>query len=170
MKTSVIEVHDMLSVFSVTAVEKRIGEVSGVESVTVDFAAGKATVRFDETRLEIADIKARVRQNGYEYDAPGITATGGAHAGHDTSGDPSAMPAPAAPNTPQKAGTGAGSSPEGKAVPPATPKPEPTVSATGPEPASAVPKSVPDGGAPSPASATAASGDEPRDKAAPGKN
>ena len=170
MKTSVIEVHDMLSVFSVTGVEKRIGEVPGVESVTVDFAAGKATVRFDETRLEIADIKARVRQNGYEDDAPGITAPGGAHAGHDTSGDPSAMPAPGASKTPRKAGTGAGGSPEGKAAPPATPKPEPAVAATGPEPASAVPISVSEGDSPSPASATAAAGDEPRDKAAPGKS
>ena len=40
MKTSVIEVHDMLSVLSVDGVEKRIGEVPGVESVTVNFAAG----------------------------------------------------------------------------------------------------------------------------------
>ena len=32
MKTSVIEVHDMLSVLSVDEVEKRIGEVPGVES------------------------------------------------------------------------------------------------------------------------------------------
>ena len=36
MKTSAIEVHDMLSVFSVDEVEKRIGEVPGVQSVTVD--------------------------------------------------------------------------------------------------------------------------------------
>ena len=52
MKTSTIEVHDMLSVFSVDEVEKRIGEVPGVQSVTVNFAAGSATVRFDETHQE----------------------------------------------------------------------------------------------------------------------
>ena len=51
MKTSAIEVHDMLSVFSVDEVEKRIGEVPGVQSVTVNFAAGNATVRYDETQL-----------------------------------------------------------------------------------------------------------------------
>jgi copper chaperone CopZ len=50
MKTSVIEVRDMLSVLSVDEVEKRIGEVPGVESVTVNNAAGSATVRYDETR------------------------------------------------------------------------------------------------------------------------
>ena len=44
MKTSVIEVRDMLSVLSVVGVEKRIGEVPGVKSVTVNFAAGSAAV------------------------------------------------------------------------------------------------------------------------------
>ena len=48
MKTSVIEVRDMLSVLSVLGVEERIGEVPGVESVTVNFSAGSATVRYDE--------------------------------------------------------------------------------------------------------------------------
>ena len=66
MKTSVIDVHDMLSVLSVPGVEKRIGEVPGVESVTVNHAAGSATVRYDETRLQVADIKSDVRQRGYE--------------------------------------------------------------------------------------------------------
>ena len=37
MKTSVIEVHDMLSVLSVDGVEERIGKVPGVESVTVNY-------------------------------------------------------------------------------------------------------------------------------------
>ena len=70
MKTSVIAVHDMLSVLSVTGIEKRIGEVPGVESVTVNFAAGSATVRYDETRLDVADIKSVVRQLGYEPAMP----------------------------------------------------------------------------------------------------
>ena len=56
MKTSVIEVHDMLSVLSVDGVEKRIGEVPGVESVTVNYAAGSATVRYDETRQVTAPL------------------------------------------------------------------------------------------------------------------
>ena len=68
MKTSVIEVRDMLSVLSVLGVEERIGEVPGVESVTVNFAAGNATVRYDETRLDVADIKSAVRQRGYASD------------------------------------------------------------------------------------------------------
>ena len=70
MKTSIINVNDMLSVLSVEEVEKRISEVPGVESVTVNFAAENATVRYDETRLEATDIKSAVRQKSYESDAP----------------------------------------------------------------------------------------------------
>ncbi len=66
MKTSNINVHDMLSVWSVEEVEKHISEVPGVESVTLNFAAGNATVRYDETHLDVADIKSAVRQKSYE--------------------------------------------------------------------------------------------------------
>ena len=45
MKTSVIEVH-----------------VPDVASVTVNFAAGNATVCYDETLLNVADIKVLVHQ------------------------------------------------------------------------------------------------------------
>ncbi len=64
MKTSVIEVRDMLSVLSVLGVEKIISKVPGVESVTVNFAAGSATVRYDETSLKASEIKAAVHQLG----------------------------------------------------------------------------------------------------------
>lgn len=57
MKTSVIEVQELLAVWSVGELEKKMGEVSGVESVTVNSAAGNATVRYDETRVEEANIK-----------------------------------------------------------------------------------------------------------------
>lgn len=66
MKTSNINVHDMLSVWSVEEVEKHIGEVPGVESVTLNYASAIATVRYDETRLEVADIKSAVRQRSYK--------------------------------------------------------------------------------------------------------
>lgn len=66
MKTSIIEVTDMLSVFTVDDVEKRFGEVPGVESATVNYAAKNATVRYDETLLEVADIKVLVHQRGQQ--------------------------------------------------------------------------------------------------------
>jgi copper chaperone CopZ len=85
----------MLSVLSVDEVERRIGEVSGVESVTVNYAAGSATVRYDETRLQIADIKSAVRQRGYEPAALAAASAGNGHEGHTDA--PPATPAPAAP-------------------------------------------------------------------------
>lgn len=66
MKTSIIEVSDMLSVLTVEDVEKRFCEVPGVGSATVNFAAGNATVRYDETLLEVADIKVLVHQRGQQ--------------------------------------------------------------------------------------------------------
>ena len=91
MKTSVMEVRDMLSVLSVQGVEERIGDVPGVESVTVNFAVGNATVRYDETRLDIADIKSDVRQRGYDEDA--APAASGGH-GHHDHGAPAASASP----------------------------------------------------------------------------
>ncbi len=64
MKTSVIEVRDLLSVLTVDEVEKRLVEVPGVETATVNYAARNATVRYDETLLEVADIKVIVHQRG----------------------------------------------------------------------------------------------------------
>jgi copper chaperone CopZ len=102
MKTSVIEVRDMLSVLSVLGVEERIGKVPGVESVTVNFAAGNATVRYDETRLEIADIKSAVRQGGYESAAPTADSADHSHEGH-TAQD--AVPSAPVASTPKPAPT-----------------------------------------------------------------
>ena len=64
MKTSVIEVRDLLSVLTVDEVEKRIEDVAGVESATVNYDAKNATVRYDETLLEVADIKVLIHQRG----------------------------------------------------------------------------------------------------------
>ena len=64
MKTSVIEVRDLLSVLTVDEVEKRIEDVAGVESSTVNYDAKNATVRYDETLLEVADIKVLIHQRG----------------------------------------------------------------------------------------------------------
>ena len=141
MKTSAIEVHDMLSVFSVDEVEKRIGEVPGVQSVTVNFAAGNATVRYDETQLEATDIKSAVRQRGFD---PAASAGGAANDGDDgktaagatpkaTPGSPPTGAATAPPDTP--AASAAGAAPPDKT--PASTPPEP--SPAKPPPASATP-------------------------------
>lgn len=102
MKTSVIEVRDMLSVLSVQGVEERIGDVPGVESVTVNFSAGNATVRYDETRLDIADIKSDVRQRGYDEEAaPGASGKSAGRGHHDHTAAAASASAPAtAPSKP----------------------------------------------------------------------
>ena len=117
MKTSAIEVHDMLSVFSVDEVEKRIGEVPGVQSVTVNFAAGSATVRFDETQLAATDIKSAVRQRGHDAATPACTAPDASHAGHAPPAAPSESPKSAAPTSASGATAAEGS---GDAAPPST--------------------------------------------------
>lgn len=66
MKTSTIEVTDLLSVLTVDEVEKRFGDVPGVASATVNYASKNATVRYDETLLEVADIKILVHQCGQQ--------------------------------------------------------------------------------------------------------
>ena len=131
MKTSVIEAHDLLSVLSVDEVEKRIGQVAGVESVTVNYAAANATVRYDETRIEVGDIKSAVRQLGYEPDPP---RTGAADKGHEDHKAPGAPPStPAVPPKPSPVAPTAVPSPS---VPPAapasaTPAPPPGAMPTG---------------------------------------
>ena len=101
MKTSVMDVRDMLSVLSVAGVEERIGEVPGVDSVTVNFAAGNATVRFDETRLDLADIKSDVRQRGSDAAAQPKAPPPDGHEGHAVPAAKKADAAePVAPKTP----------------------------------------------------------------------
>ncbi|MEP7312496.1 MAG: heavy metal translocating P-type ATPase, partial [Pseudomonadota bacterium] len=123
MKTSVIEVHAMLSVLSVEEVEKRIAEVPGVDSVTVNFASKHATVRYDETRLEVADIKSGVRLRGHEEAAPGGATEGQVRAASDAVPSAAAAapkPADAATPHPAPAATQA-AAPAAKPAEPATP-------------------------------------------------
>ena len=143
MKTSDIDVRDMLSVLSVQGVESRIGEVPGVESVTVNYAGGSATVRYDETRLSVGDIKSAVRQSEYERTA----AAGGEHEGGAGSGPGSGDPIPAEAKPGAKAAMPPGAPAEipkdagspGVADPLVPPKPPIT-----PPLASAAPTPVPD--------------------------
>ena len=135
MKTSAIEVHDMLSVFSVDEVEKRIGEVPGVRSATVNFAAGSATVRYDETQLEATDIKSAVRQRGHDAATPPGCEPDASHAGHAPPAAPSEPPKSAAPTSasgaPASEGSGDGAPPD-KTAPSTTPDTPPAAPAAAP--------------------------------------
>ena len=124
MKTSVIEVHDLLSVLSLDDLETRIGEVPGVESVTANFAARNATVRYDETRLDITHLKSAVRQRGYDHAVPDPAPMTDGPKDH---GAPSTSAAPvvqkSSPVSPMTAGV----------EPPATPSASPTKTQVVPE-------------------------------------
>ena len=137
MKTSVIEIHDMLSVLSVDGVEKRIGEVPGVMSVTVNHAAGNATVRYDETRLEIADIKSAVRQIGYEPADEAVPKEAGEQLPAPVADTPKAAPVAPAPAAPA-ADANKGQAPPSAPVA-AEPEPPAAASAGTPTPAPATP-------------------------------
>ena len=91
MKTSVIEVHDMLSVLTVDEVEERIGSVAGVDSVTVNYAAANATVRYDETRLEVGDIRVLIHQRGPRPAGEALPVNGSEH---EPARKPDAVPTP----------------------------------------------------------------------------
>ena len=124
MKTSVIEVHDMLSVLTVDEVEKRIGGVPGVESATVNYAAGNATVRYDETRLEVADINVIVHQRGDQAAGESLPI----HVSeHEPARKPDAVPTP-------------------KVAPASAPKPEAAMPKTSTVAAAAVPAMTVPGG------------------------
>ena len=153
MKTSVIEVHDLLSVLSLDEVEKRIGEVPGVESVTANFAAGNATVRYDETRLDISHLKSIVRQRSFDHTAPAPAPTNDGHKDH---GAPSTSPAPVAQKSTPVPPVTAGVKPPDKVEPPATPSASPTTISAAPEATALKPKR--DAGP---------AGDEQKDRAAP---
>ena len=180
MKTSVIEVHDMLSVLTVDEVEKRIGGVPGVDSATVNYAAGNATVRYDETRLEVADIKVMVHQRVPQPEGESLPIDG---SGHEPARKPDAVPTPkAAPASapkleaamPKTSTVAAAAVPpvtipaehgqQGKATPSAPPsatpaappKPSPVAPAAKPStPIAAEPKAAPDAKPPTPTAAEA---------------
>ncbi len=173
MKTSVIQVHDMLSVLTVDEVERRIGGVPGVESATVNYAAGNATVRYDETRLEVADIKVIVHQRANQSAGESLPVR---VSEHEPARKPAVVPtptvAPASASTPEaalpKASTAAAAAvpamtvlgrdgQQGKALPSAPPsatlaappKPSPVASAAKfAPPLAAAPRAAPDAKSP----------------------
>ena len=99
MKKSVIEVSGLVSALSARGVEKQVGRLPGVEHIEVNYAAGSATVVYDETRLDLQILKARVRECGYHCggelvpkhvcapdDSPAVAATTAPMAGHAAPG------------------------------------------------------------------------------------
>jgi len=95
MKTTAIDVGDLLTALSPHEVGRRIGELPGVESVFVDQAEKSATVQYDETRIKVSDIKPLVRRSGPGVDPSPAASTGSGHEGHATAEASPENPGPA---------------------------------------------------------------------------
>ncbi|MHB1230978.1 MAG: heavy metal translocating P-type ATPase [Burkholderiales bacterium] len=65
MKTTIIDVRDLLSPLSARGVEKRLAQVPGIKQVDVNCASGSATVLYDETVTDIGSIQAKVQACGH---------------------------------------------------------------------------------------------------------
>lgn len=65
MKTTTIEVGNLLSALSALGVEKQLAKLPGVRKAEVNYVAGSATVEYDEAVTDLKTIKARVHECGY---------------------------------------------------------------------------------------------------------
>ncbi len=66
MNSSVeLKVEGMTCQGCVRSVTKKLSGVAGVASAAVDLAAGKATVRYDESRVKVEDLISAVDQIGF---------------------------------------------------------------------------------------------------------
>jgi Cu2+-exporting ATPase len=65
MKTATLDVGGMLSVLDFQGVEKQLGRVPGVHSVTASTASNSATVEYDESVTSIGALKQQILKCGY---------------------------------------------------------------------------------------------------------
>ncbi|MGE0625735.1 MAG: heavy metal translocating P-type ATPase [Pseudomonadales bacterium] len=65
MKTAIIDVGGMLSALSAAGLEKRLRRLPGVARAEVNYVGGSATVGYDESVVDLAQIKQAVRACGY---------------------------------------------------------------------------------------------------------
>ncbi|MBI3545671.1 MAG: copper-translocating P-type ATPase [Gammaproteobacteria bacterium] len=65
MKTSVIDVRDLISPLSARGVEQQLAKTPGVKRVEVNCVSGSATVLYDETVTGLDAIMAKVRECGH---------------------------------------------------------------------------------------------------------
>jgi len=65
MKTSTVEVGELVSSLSAAGVQRQIAALPGVHHVDVNYVAGSATVHYDETKTSLEDIRRRIVECGY---------------------------------------------------------------------------------------------------------
>ena len=92
MKTSTIEVGELVSTLSAAGVNRQLSTLPGVHHADVNYVAGSATVHYDESRITLEAIRQRVIDCGYHCRGELVPThvcvstdhemTGGAHADH----------------------------------------------------------------------------------------
>lgn len=65
MKTSTVEVGELISTLSAEGVSRQLSTVPGVHHVDVNYVAGSATVHYDESKTSIEAIQKRIIDCGY---------------------------------------------------------------------------------------------------------
>lgn len=65
MKTTVIDVRDLLSPLSARGVEKQLAKLPGIMQIDVHSVSGSATVLYDKAAVKFSTIKAKVRECGH---------------------------------------------------------------------------------------------------------
>jgi len=93
MKTSTVEVGELVSSLSAAGVQRRLAAMPGVHRVDVNYVAGSATVHYDESKVTLDAIRQRIVDCGYHCRGEMIPAhvcspeghdpTHGAHATHE---------------------------------------------------------------------------------------
>ena len=92
MKTSTIEVGELVSTLSAAGVHRQLSTLPGVHHADVNYVAGSATVHYDEAKITLDAIRQRVVDCGYHCRGELVPAhvcvsadhsnAGDAHAGH----------------------------------------------------------------------------------------
>jgi Cu2+-exporting ATPase len=122
MKTSTVEVGELVSSLSAAGVQRQIATLAGVHHVDVNYVAGSATVHYDETKTSLEDIRRSIVECGYHcrgemlpaHVCPpdghvghaghagheNLAATHGGHAGHAAHGQAAHATAAAPPSAP----------------------------------------------------------------------
>jgi copper chaperone len=64
--TKTLDVKGMSCNHCVNAIESSLKELSGIESVNVDLSGHKVTVTFDESVVQLDQVKEAIEEEGYD--------------------------------------------------------------------------------------------------------
>lgn len=69
MTTAKLRVDGMHCVSCALSIDERLEELDGVSSAATSFHRGQTTVRYDESRLGLADLRSTIAELGYDATA-----------------------------------------------------------------------------------------------------